>query len=61
MSKLLVTQTVSVIARPHTTRAVIKGLRLRGPGSTVVVAHTPSFRGMSKKVLHLGKLEEKKT
>jgi large subunit ribosomal protein L30 len=61
MSKLLVTQTVSVIARPHTTRSVIKGLGLRGPGSSVVVENTPSFRGMIKKVLHLVKVEEKKS
>jgi large subunit ribosomal protein L30 len=50
-----------VIARPHTTRAVIKGLGLRGPGSSVTVENTPSFRGMIKKVLHLVKVEEKKS
>jgi len=61
VTKLLVTQTVSVIARPHTTRAVIKGLGLRGPGSSVVVENTPSFRGMIKKVLHLVQVEEKKS
>ena len=61
MAKLLVTQTVSVIARPHTTRAVIKGLGLRGPGTSVLVDNTPSFRGMVKKVLHLVKVEEKKS
>lgn len=61
MSKLLVTQVGSVIARPHTTRAIIKGLGLRGPGSSVTVENTPSFRGMVKKVLHLVKVEEKKS
>jgi large subunit ribosomal protein L30 len=61
MTKLLVTQTASVIARPHTTRAVIKGLGLRGPGSSVLVENTPSFRGMIKKVLHLVQVEEKKS
>jgi large subunit ribosomal protein L30 len=61
MAKLLVTQTVSVIARPHTTRAVMKGLGLRGPGTSVLVENTPSFRGMVKKVLHLVKVEEKKS
>jgi len=61
VNKLLVTQTVSVIARPHTTRAVIKGLGLRGPGSSVTVENTPSFRGMIKKVLHLVTVEEKKS
>ena len=61
MAKLVVTQTVSTIARPHTTRAVIKGLGLRGLGSSVTVDNTPSFRGMIKKVLHLVKVEEKKS
>lgn len=59
MSKLVVKQTVSTIARSHQTRAVIKGLGLRGPGSSVVVENTPSFRGMIKKVLHLVQVEEK--
>ena len=61
MSKLLVTQVGSVIARPHTTRPVMKGLGLRGPGTSVLVENTPSFRGMVKKVLHLVKVEEKKS
>jgi large subunit ribosomal protein L30 len=61
MSKLLVTQKLSVIARPHTTRAVMKGLGLRGPGTSVLVENTPSFRGMVKKVLHLVKVEETKS
>jgi large subunit ribosomal protein L30 len=61
MAKLVVTQVVSTIARPHTTRAVIKGLGLSGPGTTVTVDNTPSFRGMIKKVLHLVKVEEKKS
>jgi large subunit ribosomal protein L30 len=37
---------------------VLKGLGLRGPGSRVVVANTPSFRGMIKKVMHLVEVEE---
>lgn len=61
MTKLVVTQTASVIARPFATRAVIKGLGLRGPGSSVTVENTPSFRGMIKKVLHLVTVEEKKS
>ena len=32
--------------------------RLRGIGSEVVVANTPSFRGMVKKVLHLVDIQE---
>jgi len=39
-------------------RKVIRGLGLRGPGSQVVVANTPSFRGMVKKVIHLVEFEE---
>ena len=56
--KLLVTQTGSTINRPHPQRRIIRGLGLRGPGSQVTVANTPSFRGMIKKVLHLVKVEE---
>ena len=56
--KLSVRQRVSVIGRPHPQRRVIDGLGLRGPGSSVVVENTPSFRGMIKKVLHLVTVEE---
>jgi large subunit ribosomal protein L30 len=52
---------VSVIGRPHPQRRVIDGLGLRGPGSSVVVENTPSFRGMIKKVLHLVVVEEVKS
>jgi large subunit ribosomal protein L30 len=58
--KLAVRQRVSVIGRPHPQRRVIQGLGLRGPGSSVVVDNTPSFRGMIKKVLHLVTVEEVK-
>jgi large subunit ribosomal protein L30 len=58
--KLAVRQRVSVIGRPHPQRRVIAGLGLRGPGSSVVVDNTPSFRGMIKKVLHLVTVEEVK-
>ncbi len=50
---LLVQQKASVIGQTEYQRKVIKGLGLRGPGSKVIVANTPSFRGMVKKVLHL--------
>ena len=60
MTKLEVRQTVSTIGRPHPQRRVIKGLGLSGPGSTVVVENTPSFRGMIKKVLHLVEVREVK-
>ena len=55
---LRVRQTASVIAQTDYMRRVVKGLGLRGPGSEVVVANTPSFRGMVKKVLHLVQVEE---
>lgn len=57
--KLVVRQTVSEIGRPHTQRAILKGLGLTGVGSHVSVDNTPSFRGMVKKVLHLVSVEEK--
>jgi len=56
--KLRVTQTKSTIGQQLTMRATIRGLGLRGPGSTVVVGNTPSFRGPIKKVLHLVHVEE---
>jgi large subunit ribosomal protein L30 len=59
--RLEVKQVVSEIGRPHPQRRVLRGLGLRGPGSVVVVDNTPSFRGMIKKVIHLVKIEEKKS
>jgi len=58
-NKLEVRQVVSAIGRPHPQRRVLRGLGLRGPGSTVVVENTPSFRGMIRKVLHLVQVEER--
>jgi large subunit ribosomal protein L30 len=58
-SKLVVRQIASARGRPHPQRRVVAGLGLRGPGSSVVVENTPSFRGMIKKVLHLVRVEEK--
>jgi large subunit ribosomal protein L30 len=57
-SHLRVRQKSSTIGQVEHTRRIIKGLGLRGPGSEVVVANTPSFRGMVKKVLHLVQVEE---
>lgn len=57
-TQLLVKQTASVIGQTEYQRKVIKGLGLRGLGSQVVVANTPSFRGMVKKVLHLVSVQE---
>jgi large subunit ribosomal protein L30 len=55
---LKVRQTGSTIGRVEHQEKVIKGLGLRGPGSEVVVANTPSFRGMVKKVIHLVDVQE---
>ena len=58
MKKLRVVQTKSVIGQAHPMRDTIHGLGLNGPGSHVLVANTPSFRGAIKKVLHLVTVEE---
>jgi large subunit ribosomal protein L30 len=55
---LKVVQTKSTIGQQSSMRLTLKGLGLRGPGSTVVVGNTPSFRGAIKKVLHLVSVEE---
>ena len=57
-AKLRVVQTRSFTAKKPQHVAVLKGLGLRGPHSEVLVANTPSFRGMVKKVLHLVTVEE---
>ena len=59
--KLEVKQVASTIGRPPPQRRVSAGLGLRGPGSTVLVDNTPSFRGMIKKVLHLVTVKEVKS
>ena len=56
--KLRVTQTKSTIGQQHAMRTTIQGLGLTGPGSSVVVGNTPSFRGAIKKVMHLVRVEE---
>ncbi len=61
MSRLKVSQKISVIGRPEATRKIVKGLGLRGPGTSVVVDNTPSFRGMIKKVLHLVEVQEERS
>jgi large subunit ribosomal protein L30 len=55
---LHIRQKASTIGQVEHTRKVVAGLGLRGPGSHVVVANTPSFRGMVKKVIHLVEFEE---
>jgi large subunit ribosomal protein L30 len=56
--KLRVTQVRGFSKRKPEQVRVLKGLGLRGPHSHVVVANTPDFRGMVKKVLHLVTVEE---
>ncbi|HKQ71136.1 MAG TPA: 50S ribosomal protein L30 [Polyangiaceae bacterium] len=56
--QLKVKQLRSIIGVPYPIRLVVKGLGLRGPGTEVTVANTPSFRGMVKKVLHLVSVQE---
>ena len=55
---LKVRQTKSTIGQNDAMRVTLRGLGLRGPGSSVVVKNTPSFRGAIKKVLHLVTVEE---
>jgi len=55
---LRVEQIRSEIGHSFRLRRVLKGLGLRGLGSSVTVADTPSFRGMVKKVLHLVRVEQ---
>lgn len=56
--KLKVTQLRGLAGKPEQQRLILRGLGLRRPHQTVVVANTPSFRGMIKKVLHLVSVEE---
>ncbi len=58
MKQLHVVQTHSVIGEPEGMRITIRGLGLRGPGSSVTVENTPSFRGAIKKVIHLVAVKE---
>ena len=57
-AKLKVKQLKSLIGQEHSMRLTMKGLGLGRPGSSVVVANTPSFRGAIKKVMHLVNVEE---
>jgi large subunit ribosomal protein L30 len=57
-AKLKVVQTRSFSGQKPDQVKTLKGLGLRGPHSEVLVANTPSFRGMIKKVLHLVNVEE---
>ena len=50
---LKVAQHRSLIGQDDTMRKTILGLGLRGPGTSVVVKNTPSFRGAGYKVLNV--------
>ena len=52
-ARLTVRQVRSENGRPWQQRLVLKGLGLRGPGSTVTVLNERAIRGMIRKVLHL--------
>lgn len=56
--KLWIKQVKSVIGQTADTRLRVQGLGLRGVGSEVVVANTPSFRGAIKRVMHLVTVQE---
>ena len=56
--KLRVTQIHSTIARDKRQDVILRGLGLKHLHQQVLVADTPSFRGMIKKVLHLVQVEE---
>lgn len=56
--KLKVLQIRSGAGRIPKQVATLRGLGLKGPNTSVIVANTPAFRGMVKKVLHLVTVEE---
>ena len=55
--KIKVTQVKSGIGRPETQRLTLKGLGLKHPHDSVVLADTLSIRGMIRKVSHLVTIE----
>lgn len=57
-TQLEVTQIRGNAGMVETQRVILQGLGLRGVNRKVVVANTPSFRGMIKKVLHLVTVRE---
>jgi large subunit ribosomal protein L30 len=58
VKKLRVKQLRSAIGEQYGFGLTLRGLGLSGPGTEVVVANTPSFRGAVKKVMHLIQVEE---
>jgi large subunit ribosomal protein L30 len=58
MKSLRVTQNKSTIGQRRAMEVTLRGLGLSGPGTSVVVHNTPSFRGAIKKVIHMVTVEE---
>jgi large subunit ribosomal protein L30 len=56
--KLVIKQIRSAIGQSESMRQSLRGLGLKGPGSEVTVANTPSFRGAVKKIIHLVSVAE---
>ena len=55
---LRITLKKSLIGRPEKHRRVVRSLGLRKLNKTVVLADTPTIRGMGQKVSHLLDVEE---
>ena len=60
MSKIKVTQIMSLIGRKKNHRLSIKGLGLRKIGDSKILEDTPSVRGMVSQVDYLLNIEEVK-
>ncbi|HYW93330.1 MAG TPA: 50S ribosomal protein L30 [Gammaproteobacteria bacterium] len=56
--QLRLTQTHSAIGRLKSHQACLRGLGLRRPHHSVVVADTPENQGMIRKVAYMLKIEE---
>ncbi|MBI1922041.1 MAG: 50S ribosomal protein L30 [Geobacter sp.] len=56
--ELRITLVRSLIGKPESQRAVLKGLGLSKVNGSVVLKDTPEIRGMINKVIHLVKVSE---
>jgi len=57
MSKIIIKQTKSTIARPESQVKILKTMGLGRIGKVVELADVPSVRGMIRKVAHLVELK----
>lgn len=57
-AELKITLVRSLIGKPESQRAVLKGLGLTKMNGSVVLKDTPEIRGMINKVTHLVKVSE---